>query len=51
MLVDGDSITKKTEERLIDGGARTLRIGKYVIVKEENNGAFTGTESVSGLKS
>ena len=36
MLVDGDSITKKTEERLIDGGARTLRIGKYVIVKEEN---------------
>ena len=29
MLVDGDSITKKTEERLIDGGARTLRIGKH----------------------
>ena len=42
MLVDGDSITKKTEERLIDGGARTLRIGKYVIVKEENNGGTEG---------
>ena len=34
--------TKKTEERLIDGGARTLRIGKYVIVKEENNGGTEG---------
>ena len=42
MLVDGDSITKKTEERLIDGGARTLRIGKYMIVKEENNGGTEG---------
>lgn len=42
MLVDGDSITKKTEEGLIDGGARTLRIGKYVIVKEENNGGTEG---------
>ena len=42
MLVDGDSITQKTEERLIDGGARTLRIGKYVIVKEENNGGTEG---------
>ncbi len=36
MLVDGDSITKKTEERLTDGGTRTLRIGKYVIVKDED---------------
>lgn len=37
MLVDGDSITKKTEERLTDGGARKLRIGKYVIVKNEGS--------------
>ena len=34
MLVDGDSITKKTEERLTDGGTRTLRIGKYVMEHE-----------------
>lgn len=37
MLIDGDSITKKTEERLTDGGARKLRIGKYVIVKNEES--------------
>lgn len=35
MLIDGDSITKNTEERLTDGGVRTLRVGKYVMVKEE----------------
>ncbi len=42
MLVDGDSITKKTEKRLADGGARTLRIGKYVIVKDEDSGGTEG---------
>lgn len=30
MLIDGDSITKKTETWLADGGARELRIGKYI---------------------
>lgn len=45
MLVDGDSITKKTEERLTDGGTRTLRIGKYVIVKDEDD---EGTEGDTG---
>ena len=49
MLVDGDSITKKTEERLMDGGARTLHIGKYVIVKDENNEDTEGdTETEDG---
>lgn len=49
MLVDGDSITKKTEERLTDGGARTLHIGKYVIVKDENNEDTEGdTETEDG---
>ena len=45
MLVDGDSITKKTEERLTDGGTRTLRIGKYVIIKDEDD---EGTEGDTG---
>ena len=49
MLVDGDSITKKTEERLMDGGVRTLHIGKYVIVKDENNEDTEGdTETDTG---
>lgn len=30
MLIDGDSITKKTETWLTDGGTRELRIGKYI---------------------
>lgn len=37
MLVDGDSITKKTEEWLTDGGSRKLRIGKYVVQKDEED--------------
>lgn len=46
MLIDGDSITKKTETWLADGGARELRIGKYVVVKDENsNGTEEDTET------
>lgn len=37
MLVDGDSITKKTEEWLTDGGSRKLRIGKYIVQKDEED--------------
>lgn len=37
MLVDGDSITRKTEEKLKNGDARTLHVGKYVIVPNGGN--------------
>ena len=47
MLVDDDSITKKTEERLIDGGARTLRIGKYVIIQETGDVALPAVRPVT----
>lgn len=38
MLVDGDSITRRTEEKLQNGDARTLHVGKYVIVQNGNGG-------------
>lgn len=37
MLVDGDSITKNTEKRLIDGGSRELLLGRYVVQKDEED--------------
>lgn len=37
MLIDGDSITKKTEKLLVDGGSRELLIGKYVVQKDEED--------------
>lgn len=43
MLVDGDSITKKRETLLTEGGARRLLIGKYQIVKDEENEEDKGT--------
>lgn len=46
MLVDGDSITKKREKLLTEGGARQLLIGKYQIVKDEENEEDKGTGGV-----
>lgn len=43
MLIDGDSITKKTETLLADGGARELRIGKYMVLKDEEDEEDKGT--------
>lgn len=37
MLIDGDSITKKTEKLLVDGGNRELLIGKYTVQKDEED--------------
>lgn len=37
MLVDGDSITKKTEQLLVDGGSRKLLLGRYVVQKDEED--------------
>ncbi len=52
MLVDGDSITRKTEEKLKRGDARTLHVGKYVIVEHSGNEGEstgnTGSESDAG---
>lgn len=46
--MDGDSITKKTEERLMDGGVCEHCIGKYVIVKDENNEDTEGDTETEG---
>lgn len=45
MLIDGDSITKKTEEWLAEGGSRKLRIGKYTFQEVDN-----GEEDEDGEK-
>lgn len=37
MLADGDSLTENTETLLVEGGSRTLLIGKYTIVTDENS--------------
>lgn len=43
MLIDGDSITKKTETLLADGGTRELRLGKYIVLKDEEDEEDEGT--------